>query len=857
MSLTYDTWSEKVSSEKNLIAWVEPAERIRAWTVHSGSVYKYTVNFFVIDIKEDGASTTEVASIAAIDADKKWFFDTATKILYYRATGEVNPSTLFTVLTYRIGFSTFPYIGPIGTGLKEIEYYPLLISSPRFRHELDHADQIGIALSSSSTMRFIAETFFRTYYDTLTWENKKVTVYSFSPEIIFSEKRLYFSGLIEDKSFTTRDVQFKVKDVINNLKRTLPLEVFSEGDGFDIPDSLLGKAKRRIYGRVAGLKAICTNQTLDGFSVTGTFSATVGATTITAASSNIASVAVPGDELILGEYTFEIAEVTSATVITVTDEIEEPFSGLSGTINPAVQSARTGRNTDYLICDGHALKEASTTTTENIQFNRFRVSDASDFMAGDVISIGGVVRTIRRVSTDDVITLTQNLNSLPSLGAAVTRSPVQKVYANKKELLPVRDYTVTNTSGGCTLELDALVEFNVATKTIAPGAMSFTNGSNEVTVADVEITANFRARDWIKPQTASYPNWYEVTYVDEDNSKLIIATNFAESNYNNKGLVKKIDPIGDEADITLECFGKTEDGTASGVWIKTAAQVVEDVMSEADITNLNAASFTLAEETAPQIVSLKLPLQFDSKAPTVRQVVELMNESVFGSLHYNSDFEIEYNILTAERPTIEPDYVINDSDVKSWSIQSSSKNIISAAVGNYKHLDIDRLSGEPGNSIVEYESEIVQRLVGLDNTKDFDIYLFYEDDAKTIAERRVFMNEISQSVVTIKGKLDLNRFKINDKILLDFDTIYARFGSISTGDRRKVGIVSGVDKTQDTVSIKVDDLGNIYNRVAAITDNGAVEFSASGTEKIVNGYITDNDDLIDDSQDTYRINLIG
>jgi hypothetical protein len=72
-----------------------------------------------------------------------------------------------------------------------------------------------------------------------------------------------------------------------------------------------------------------------------------------------------------------------------------------------------------------------------------------------------------------------------------------------------------------------------------------------------------------------------------------------------------------------------------------------------------------------------------------------------------------------------------------------------------------------------------------------------------------------------------------------------------------VAIVSGIEKTNDQVRLTIDDLGNIWNRTAAITENGSVDFTLSGDEKIIKGYITDSDGLINDDKETYRINLIG
>ena len=61
-----------------------------------------TLPYYAIRLAVDGTDYTEVASIAAVDAAGKWFYDSATKILYARVTGDVDPSTLFSVVEYRL-----------------------------------------------------------------------------------------------------------------------------------------------------------------------------------------------------------------------------------------------------------------------------------------------------------------------------------------------------------------------------------------------------------------------------------------------------------------------------------------------------------------------------------------------------------------------------------------------------------------------------------------------------------------------------------------------------------------------------------------------------------------------------------
>lgn len=856
---TYESHIEKPISEKSLISWIEPAERLMAWSLHSGSVYKKTVNHFLIELIQEGIKMERVSSLSEVTSEGKYYFDDQNKIVYANSFLDVDPEDVFTVAFYRIGFSNFPFIGQIDDNGREIEYFPIISNNPNFRHELDHQNQSGVALSSDSSISFLLEDFFIQYYDRLEWKNKRIKVWSYSPDLPFSEKKLYFDGIVDEKRYSDQEVAFSVKDFISKLDESVPLELYSNSDG-EIPESRIGKPKRRIYGRVSGLNVISLNQVLDGFEIQGQWSGTIGSNLINGVGGNITDFLSPEDKVILvddDDVEFKVDKILSDNQIQVSEEIQKPFLLKALKVKPQIQSLRTGRNTEYLISSGHALKEASAQIVRPIQFNRFEVDDAQDMLADDLITINGVSRFIRRVSVGNIITLTQSLNVEPSPGDVVTRNPVQKVYANGNSFIVDRDYTVLNDSSGSKLIFNELAEFNVALATRLAGNISFTNGSNEVLLSGIEIKANFKPRDWVKPLDPDFFDWYEILEVDEDNSKLILRSTYNDLSFSGQGLIKRIDPIGDNTKVTIECFGKTFDNTKNGDFIYTGSDVVKDVLTEIGIDNLNDESFDLADETAPQLISLALPIDLDSTAPKVSDVIEIINKSIFGSLHYNNDFEIEYNVLTAEKPEITPDFIIKDDDILDWSVSSSGKNIIQKVIGRFKHQDADRFTGNPSFSVSEYENEYVKRVVQDNETQTFDFYLWNRNDCQTMVERMAFMNEISQSVIKIIGKLHLGKFKINDKILLSLDRIYARFGSVEGLDMRKICIVSAISKNEDTIELTLDDLGNIWNRTANITKDNAVDFALASSERIINGYITDNNDLISDDQDTYRLNLIG
>jgi hypothetical protein len=97
---------------------------------------------------------------------------------------------------------------------------------------------------------------------------------------------------------------------------------------------------------------------------------------------------------------------------------------------------------------------------------------------------------------------------------------------------------------------------------------------------------------------------------------------------------------------------------------------------------------------------------------------------------------------------------------------------------------------------------------------------------------------MSNTIMTVKGKLNLFLMNVNDKIFIGFDRLFKRLGGL---DRLKIGIVTGVKKSQTEAEITISDLGNIFNRVPSIAPNDALDYSSASVEdKARWGYILDN-----------------
>jgi len=133
----------------------------------------------------------------------------------------------------------------------------------------------------------------------------------------------------------------------------------------------------------------------------------------------------------------------------------------------------------------------------------------------------------------------------------------------------------------------------------------------------------------------------------------------------------------------------------------------------------------------------------------------------------------------------------------------------------------------------------VDDLIGIKNTFEKTIYLYETSSATIIAQRIALFNSLSNGNVKLKAKMNLAEVLVNDKIYLELDRLFARYGGL---DRRKLGTVTGVKRDGYNTELTITDLGNIYNRVPSIAPSATLNYASSDSnDKIKWGYIVDGD----------------
>lgn len=845
---TYAQYSQDVASEKVVLAWFEPAQRLVVWTLHSGAIYKKVVSEFVIEVIQAGTFLSEQQTLSAVNAPGKWFFDPYAKTLYLWCLGGVNPESVFVRATYRLFFANAPYILPwnLEEGGFEVEYQSLISATSDFSYEIDY-EQIGVALEGQGDIQLInSHGYFDDKFDKYYWENKNVSVFSWSPTIPVSDKRKIYRGLISGKQFAPEAVSFGMKDFISKLQDTLAMGVFDGTEG-EVRQGDIGNTKRRIYGHVAGLQLTPIDCTLNGYTLTGTLSGSAGATVVTGVGTAFLDEVSPEDQLVYGEYTYRVKSVDSNTQITTTSPIEINFNQVQVLLKPKIPWRK--KNREWFIAE-HAIKKVFCQITDIVQKNRFLVTTIENFEAGDEVIINGQKNRIRRLS-GNLIVFEQSLSPLPAVGDQIYKYPIQALNQGTVDYVNTRDYDIVNIPGLAKVVFDDLAEFNVTNSFPYLGSATFTNGSRTVTGTGNFLT-DFFPRDWIRPANGQ---WYEILSIESE-TQMTLRVAFAEATVSSTGEKKNVTYLADDSVVTVNCLGKTEDGTDEGVWIKTGSQAIRDILSDVGIDDaINEASFARAAQEAPYVMSLKLPLDYGSKErPSAKDVIDLINVSIFGALHFNSDFEIEHNVITSKKPTnLLP---LLEDDIVSWSVSSRIDHIAKEVVCLFAHQDADRFTQEQSSSYASHVNDVAKFLTDGKQSLTINVYLYNRSEASTINYRYSLYHESASHIITIQTKLNLTQKQITDKLYLRFDRLFYRLGSESS--RLKICGVISVKKNGIGTVLVLEDLSNAWNKIANYAADASDIFSiADDDQKVRNGYYNNSNGIITGFDFTYRTNLYG
>jgi len=845
---TYSDRANQTASEKIVLATLKAVKQYKIFTLHSGSVYYKDVDYFVSNVKQSATDLVEFTS-SSLSAGQ-FYFDKTAKRLYVRTTDSTNPNTKDIIVFHKFFYSNKPLILPCDllTG-EDVEWDGRIISGGNISQSLDD-ENTGISIETSTNLKLMnGDGYFDEIFDQLVWENKEVEIYSWFYDLPITEKRKIFSGVIIDKSFNPSDVTFKVKDFTFKLRDFLNLARFSTADG-TISDDTLGTPKRRIFGRAKSVKCVGVDKLLEGLETSRTLSGNAGDNFITALNS-INGFLYQGDQFLVelpnGEFLeFTADSVTSSTNINIGDELEDSFYGAVMWLkqNNGWKSA----NRDWHIA-GHKLLEKSYNIDQVISQRRFVLDSVDGLVIGDRVKINSDYVNIVNISGNTVVTEFA-ISPAPVVNDNLDKIPIQKVHYGDIELVPVRDYTYTNTTEAI-LTLTSTAEFNIAkTRTLGGVTLTFTNGSGTVNRATgtVDLQTIIKAKDRIRIDDVNHITWYEVRSVSETQILLTSAFGYTTAAYS--ALYKNVDLVKDDSLITVDTYGLMN-GTD---WIYSASQCVQYILeNDAAITSIDQTAFDKAHDQADFSLSLVLPESVGEGLPSIRTTISKINSSVFGSLSTNNDFDLSYKILNSSKPTSL--VALKDDDIISFSVDSTN-SVISDVVVKYRPFT-DITTGENAFEQVTFSNDFVENVVETSNTIERIIYVYDDAVAETIAQRICFFKSMVNQKVKVKGKMNLALLSLNDIVYIDLDRLYKRYGG---GDRLKIGAVSSITNNIYDVEITFNDFGNVFNRVPAICENTQAIYSAATRDEVSRyGFILDNTLFVPDTSSEAELgnNLIG
>jgi hypothetical protein len=832
---------------------MEASQRLIAFTVHSGAIYKKTnVDVAVVSsLKESGESLTEVFQLSDVVANS-FYNDRDNQTLYVQLSDSGNPNSRFLVLTRKLFFSNNPVNLPhdLDEGF-DVFFEPQIYSTSNFGVELDIINEQTNAIEGSGTLTLYNDNdFWKANFDKLTFDNQNCFIYSYHRSLPASEAKLLFKGKVESKTYSNTKISFKLKDLLSELRNSLQLNNIE--DLAERSNPSLGKAKQRmIFGRVEGFRPVNLDELLDKtYPLTGTVSWTNGSATVTGSGTSFKTELYPEDELEIGGEWYTVATIPSNTSLTLTENVSS--GSLSGqSILFSTDLPKRFINREWLLA-GHQLRQPETTIESGTSTSRLVLGSTKDLYNGDAIYVGtlgsGQLTVINQVLNDTVVTLSQSLNTIPPQGTIVHKPCVQNLRLNDVPLVYWTDYTVDAVTAR--LSLRDTAEATASSVVESVEQITTSSGSAVVTGTGTSFKSYIKPGYIVRPKGTV--DFYQVLSVDSD-TQLTLTSNFP-SNQSLKNLQYKKFIFDSENDVlTCTILGRTDDNTSSGNLLKTAPSIVKALLEDAGLTDsIDTPSFVSSENLIPEEISFVIPEKFNElNTPIFRDVINKVNLSVFGILLQNNEFKFSYDLL---RPVVDPNAtLLKESDILDIQVTSTNKNMVYKTISQYGKKEYDYSVKKDSFITTSRVSNTARYVQNTLKEKTFNSYLINEADSRRLAQRWSFLLEYSSNEITVSTKLQTIDLQINDIIVIDYRKLYTRFGGTSS---KKYIAVEKILKSGNGVTIVGVDLSNAFNRVALISDTTSNYQDSNEDTRIYSGFYTDSFGLINDDENSFFTNLI-
>jgi len=737
---------------------------------------------------------------------------------------------------------------------EDVYFEPQVDSTSAFGVEIDTVNQQNEAIEGSGTLTLVNDQdFWPKNFDKLAFENQECSIYSYSRELDPSEAKLLFRGKVESKTYSSSKIQFKLKDLMADLKSTIALSTIGSLS-LRSPANLSQAYQRMIFGRAQGFRPVNIDALQNGsYPITGTVTVSNGSATVTGSSTLFLKELSPDDVIVLSGVSYTIATVDSNTSLTLTETYATVGeSGLNVEVKPA--NSKRWMNRVWKIA-GHSLNEPLRTTLVGSSTSRLFVSSTEDIRDGDRIYVGtlgsGELVTVDRVVNSTQLVLSESLSSNPVVGTAVRRPAVQKIRINDNELLYYRDFTLDASSAVLTLRESAEINAGQTRESTQQG--TFTNGSRTVTGTGTFFKTLLKPGAVIRPKGSV--DFYEVLAVVSDTEiTLRTAPSGLSPNPKTAQIQFKDLVLWDNDVLSLEVSGRTVDGTTNGKLLSTAPEIVKTLLVDLGAENeLDVDSFINASNFSGEELSVSIPKKFDEKKlPTYRDIINEINKSVFGVLLQNQDFKFSYDILRPQAGD-SASLSLKEHDCLGFKVTSTNKNVIQKALVEYNRKEFDYEIKQESIQLSEKTSDYATIILKVGKQKTFQSLLVNQADADRLAARWSFLLENSTNQIEIETKLQAMELQINDVIMLSHQKLYERFSGTA---KAKILLIERIEKSASGVTLAAVDLSNAFNRVCFISNTTTSYTETEDVEKLSSGFYCDSDGTISADDSSFGTNLI-
>ncbi len=841
---TYSEYKSAVVSEKITIAHIEAKQYLFTFTSYSGNVYDRSVDHVVTSMKLNGSDLTEASSIGTVVSGTYYYDITANK-LYVYSTDIGNDKFL---ATYRLFFSSAPLNLSYDLNYgHEVYYKPRLRTSIPYSVKTD-SSAIGTALIASGNMTLTNTDRELDSYGKFYFENQNIKVYSYSRNMPESEIKLIYDGIIVTKTFTDKDIKFKINNKLDFINNLVSLELYPELS--NISESVQNTYKSRVFGRVDGLQCQSVSVVGENFDLTGTISGTETSTAITGTSTSFLSELSPDDELTLSDgQVVTVETITDNTHLVISDGLDSDVSGVTVTVVPFTPSPNYNRTWQV---SSSGLRETECNINSIPFVNALELDDIRDLEQGDIVSVNGQTRVIDSISGNRIV-VTQSFLPIPTTSDTVVRKPVQKAYYLGKELSK-NAYNISNSSSGCQLVFDIDTEEShflsrtvdsTATYTISSGSRTISrdSGTND------QLPELIKTRDYIQVGNSDF---YEVLQVSS--STVTIRTAISATYTNQKIKVKSVIGIEDDSIISVDVLGETVDGEIDGIWIKNSSKFILKMLTEQGLSDIiNTNSFTEVENNQDFTISLVIPSnQGSSKSEKLKTIFNKITQSTFTSLSLDSNFQLTYNSVDT---SVDFDNLITitDHDIVSWSNKTEQSDLFNDISATYNEKQINTISEDSSSSIVLFENELATD-IGINKTDEFSLNLYRESEAYASVQRKTMLSQSLNNTIEIKSDLRYSDLELGQVVITSLQ-IVDNFGD--TDDDKRLMTVISIKKDGESITFGLSDLSNLFVKRAIITENTISDYvSATNDEILINSWITEDNGTNDDNDNTYGRNII-